>query len=112
MKFYHDLYVGKSLEKKRDKIIEKLESNKLQLSCYVIALTENPKNQLEFFDSVQLMQKNFQRSSMFVVGLASCYVEALDVIREITEDTYLKNQNADIRGYILEQQREFEEGKV
>lgn len=112
MEFYVDLYVGESLENRRDKIIKKLKAEKFQLNCYVIALTENPRNQLEFFDSVLLMQKNYRRDNLFIVGIASGYDEALEIIREITEDTYRKNKDADIRKYILEQQTEFNESEV
>lgn len=48
MEFYQKLYVGESLDKKQDKIIEKLKAGKIQLGCYVIAVTEHPNSQLEF----------------------------------------------------------------
>lgn len=112
MKFYENLYVGESLVKKRDKIIEKLEAKKFQLNCYVIALTENQNNQIEFFDSILLMQRNYNKNDLFVVGLAGGYEEALELTKKMTEDTYRKNRDGNIRRYILEQQKEFEESRV
>lgn len=112
MEFYANLYVGESLEKKKDKIIKKLQAGKFQLSCYVIALTENPENQIEFFDSVLLLQRNYKKLKLFIVGLASCYTEAVDLVQQMTEDTYSHQGNANIREYILEQQKEFDESRV
>lgn len=112
MKFYEDLYVGESLKEKKAKIIERLRKGKPQLSCYVITFTENPANQVEFFDSVLLTQKNYQRNNLLIVGIAGCYDEALQLIQKMTEDTYSENGNADIRTYLSERQKELEESKV
>lgn len=112
MKFYENLYVSESLKKKKAKIIKKLKAKKFQLNCYVIALTENPKNQLEFWDSILLMQKNYKKENLFIVGIANCYDEALVLVQKMTEDTYLQKGNADIRGYLLEKQKEFDESRV
>lgn len=112
MKFYEKLYVGESLEKKKDTVIKKLKKKKFQLSCYIMALTENPKNQLEFFDSILLMQKKYKRENLFVVGLAGSYDEALELTKKMVEDTYRKNRDGDIRRYILEQQKDIEESRV
>lgn len=109
MKFYEYLYVGESLEQKKDKIIKKLNAKKIQLNCYVIALTENPKNQLEFFDSILLVQRNYRKRNLFIVGIAGGYDEALELAKKMTEDTYQKNQDGNIRRYLLERQKEFEE---
>ena len=112
MKFYGNLYVSESLEKKKDKIIEKLKSEKFQLNCYVIALTENPRNQVEFFDSILLMQKNYKKENLFIAGIANCYDEALLLVQKMVEDAYLQKGNADIRSYMLEKQKEFDESRV
>lgn len=112
MKFYENLYIGESLEQKKDKIIAKLKEGKVQLNCYVIALTENPKNQLEFFDSILLMQRNYKKRELFIVGLAGGYDEALELTKKMTEDTYQKNKDGNIRSYLLEKQKEFEESRV
>lgn len=111
MEFYTNLYIGESFEQKKDKIIKKLQAGKFQFSCYIIALTENPENQIEFFDSILLSQRNYKKLKLFVVGLASCYTEAVELVQKMTEDTYSHQGNANIRGYILEQQKEFDENR-
>lgn len=104
MKFYKNLYVSDSLKKRQDKIVEKLNKGKGSLGCYVISLTENPSNQLEFYDSMFLFQKSYAKESLFVVGLAGCYEEALEIVKNIAEDTYEERQDANLREYILKQQ--------
>lgn len=111
MKFYNNLYISESLEQKKAKIIRKLEKGKVQLSCYLIVLTENPRNQLEFFDAVLLKQANYQKENLFVAGIANCYEEALELVQKMAQDTYAKNGNADIRKFLSEEQEKFEESR-
>lgn len=112
MKFYKNLYVSESLTDKKDEIIQKLKQKKIQFNCYIILLTENPENQLEFYDSLMLKQKNFKKDHLFVVGIAKGYDEALSVIKEITEDTYQAQHNADIRKFIINNEKQFNESRV
>lgn len=112
MKFYRNLYVGESLKARRENVIKKIKAGKVQFSCYLIVLSDNPANQLECYDSILLLQKKWMEEPMLVVGVASCYTEALELIKQITEDTYLRYGDADLRRYILETQQEFQESKV
>lgn len=105
MEFFKKLYVSATMEKKKEKVIRRLKEGKFNLSCYVITLTENPAKQLEFYDSAFLLQKNYKKDSMFVVGLASCYEEALELVKKISEDTYEKRKDVKIREFIMEEQR-------
>ena len=104
MEFYKDLYVSESLRKRKEKILRKLKAGKGSLGCYMITLTGNPANHLEFFDSMLLQQKYEQQESKFLVGIAGCYEEALELVRKISEDTYEKRNDLNIREFILEQQ--------
>lgn len=104
MRFYKYLYVSDSMEKKKEKIIRRLKAGKFNLSCYVIALAKNPVNQLEFYDSAFLLQKNYKKDHIFVVGLAGCYEEALELVKQISEDTYKKRNDVNIRKFVIEEQ--------
>lgn len=104
MEFYKNLYVSESLRKRKEKILRKLKAGKGSLGCYIITLTKNPANQLEFFDSVLLQQKYERADSKFLVGIAGCYEEALQLVQKISEDTYEKRNDLNIREFILEQQ--------
>ena len=104
MEFYKDLYVSESVNKRKDKILRKLKAGKGSLGCYIITLTKNPANQLEFFDSMLLQQKHERQDSKFLVGIAGCYEEALELVKKMSEDTYAKRNDLNIREFILEQQ--------
>lgn len=107
MKFYKNVYVGDSLRARQEKVIEKLKKGKVQFSCYLIVLSDNPMEQLECYDSILLLQKKWMPEPPLVVGIASSYMELLEIIKQITEDAYLRYGEANLRKYILETQREF-----
>ena len=101
MKYYHDLYLSKSLLFKKDEIIKKLENNQWQLSKFLLVLAQNEKNHLEFFDSVLLTQNLMPKDDLFVIGIADSYVGAVDMVQQITEEVYASTGNTDIRNYLL-----------
>jgi len=112
MKYYHNLYWSNTFHEIKDEILEKLENGKLQLNKYLVVLTENASNHLEFFDSVILKQEFFGQEELFVIGIADGYPGALDMVEIITQEVYDKTKGTDIRSYLLESQKEFEEGII
>ena len=104
MKFFNNLYVSESLEKKRDKIINKLASGRYPLTVYILALIEEGENQLEFYSTVLFKQKLISDTGIFVVGIASDYDDAVYLVKKIVEDVYKETGGLDIRSYIRERQ--------
>ena len=111
MKYYYNLYWSAEFEKNKDEIINKLESNTVQLNKYLVVLSDNPRNHLEYFDSVLLQQEILGRRELFVIGIAAGHYGAMEIVESITQEVYTETGEADIRGYLLERQREFEESK-
>lgn len=112
MKYYHRLYVSDGLREKKEEIIYKLEHDKFQLHKYVIVLAQSEKNHLEFYDAALLLQKIYKKETLFVVGIADGYDEALLLVKQITQEVYDKTKGADIRTYLRKQQREFEKREI
>ena len=112
MKYYYALYMSKNLETKKEEILRKLEDGRLQYEKYVIALSKGEQNHLEIFNSVLLIQKTIKKDDLFVVGVVSGYGEALELVEKITQEVYDSTKGTDIRGYILQRQKEYEEGNV
>lgn len=112
MKFYCDLYVSEDLEKKKEKILQKLSANSIQLSVYVITLAQGKQNLLEFYSSLLLKQHFYEDTPLFIVGIAGGYDDALYLTADIVTDIYSKTKDTDIRGYIEGRQKEYEEGRV
>ena len=100
MKYYFNLYWSEELVGKEKEI---------QLNKYLVVLTENDVNHLEFFDSVLLKQNLFKWNDLFVVGIAEGYTGALELVEKITQDVYDITKGTDIRQYLLVTQKEFEE---
>ncbi len=112
MKYYHALYMSRKMISKKAEIIERLETDKWQMQTYLIVLARNQKNHLEYFHSVLLLQKTISKEDLFVVGIANGELGAMELVEKITQDVYDKTKTTDIRGYILQKQKEFEEGNV
>ena len=112
MKYYHALYMSKEMISKKADIIERLEKDKWQMQTYLIVLARNQKNHLEYFHSVLLLQKAISKEDLFVVGIANGELGAMELVEKITQEVYDKTNTTDIRGYILQKQKEFEEGNV
>ena len=98
--FYCHLYMNENLKKKEAKIKKKLSA------IYVIAFSQSPQNQLDFFSSLLLKQHIYENTPLFVVGLADGYDSALELIRQITEEVFAATQSVDIRHYILQKHNE------
>lgn len=112
MKYYHNLYLSEGFHDKKDIIIEKLERGQIQLNKYLVVLTKSDVNHLEFFDSVLLKQNVFRKEELFLIGIADGYFGALEMVEKITQEVYDRTKGTDIRSYLLETQKEYEEGKV
>lgn len=112
MKFYYNLYVSDELKGKEQEIIYKLKRDQVQLNKYIIVFARNAKNHLEFYDSVLLLQKCWEKENLFVVGIADGYDGALHLIENIVNEVYEVTGDVQIRTYLSKQQRKFEERKV
>lgn len=106
MRYYKHLYLAESLEKKKDKIIQKLEKNKFQLNVHLIVLPRTEKNQLEIMDSHVLLQPAYPKDDLFVIGIVPGYEDALEFIENIVQEVYADTQGTDIRNYILKKEQE------
>ena len=94
-----------ALEKKKEKIIRKLESGKLQPSVHVITLAISEKNQLEIYPTLQFKQPAFPEQDLFVVGITKGYEEAVELVEQIVQEVYEQTGGCDIRSYILEKEQ-------
>lgn len=110
MKYYRYLYWGAGLEKKgekkKEKVIRRLEQGKFQMDVYVLALAGNERNHLEIYQSALFLQPDFPYENFFVVGIAKGYEDAMELVEEIVKEVYNETEGADIRSYILKKEQE------
>ena len=81
MRFYKYLYVQELLDKKKDKIIDKLVQKKVLLSCHVVALSVNPKNQLDIYSSKYLFQPGVSTEELFVIAIVKNHDDAFEFLK-------------------------------
>lgn len=106
MEYYRYLYFSEGLEKKRAKVIRKLEKGKLQPGIHLILLPTNERNQLEIINAVYLLQPGYPKDGLFVVGITNSYDSALELVEKISQEVYDNANGLDIRDYILMKEQE------
>ena len=111
MEFYYRMYFSEDLADKRARIIRKLQQGQFRPGLYLFTLAQGSQNHLEFYSSLLLKQKVIDYKKLFIVGIASGYDEALYLTEEIADEVYQCTGDADIRSYILEEQKAYKEGK-
>ncbi len=88
MEWYNRLYIGKRAMSNKRTIISRIKKNKLIPGVYVLTLPANDENVLDIYPSVTLMQPHYQKSNIFVVGIAQGRDEALDMVKQIIMESY------------------------
>lgn len=99
--YHSDLYLGESIRaKKLDKIKKKLERRPLHSGVFLVAISENPQDQLEIFEAKQLTQKYYDKTAVRVVALAGSYDEALGIVEQLVRECLEQNGNCDLKKYL------------
>jgi len=112
MKLYYDLYLDDISKSKKEEIINKILKCSIQFQVHLITLAKNEKNHLEIFDSNFLKQKRINYEDLFVIGIASSYHSALEIVEKLTQEVYDNTEDTNIRQYVLQKQEMFEKGNV
>ena len=68
-------------------------------AIYFIALASNPDNLFDIFHAAHLKEPAFYRQDPFIVGIASGYEEALEMVRCMVEDIYRETGAFRVREY-------------
>lgn len=86
--------------------MDRLERNRFQPGIHLILLPANEKNQLEILNAAWLLQPDYPKESLFVVGIADSFENALEYVEKISQEVYDSTKGLDIRNYILMKERE------
>lgn len=100
MELYPHLYIGKSV-RKPNKLIRKLKKRSKFMQFYVICVSANPNDQLEIYKACYLSQKYYKTNTVYVIGLASDYDEAISIIETIVKECYEFNQTCELKKYLF-----------
>jgi len=67
---------------------------------FVIALSRNASDQLEFYDAKQLQQSYYRKNPPYIVGIAGDRSEAVVVVQQIVEDCLRARGDCDLKEYL------------
>ena len=100
--FSPKLYLGESMDTvKLDKLKKRLSKKPLLVNAYVITIASNPENQLEIYDAKQLAQSYYLKYPPHIVGLASNYREALEVLERIVQECLKERGDCGLKEFLL-----------
>lgn len=97
MKFYKELYVGDTVKDVK-KIKRKLKHHEGTF-VHVICIAPGD-DQLEIFHSAYLKQKYYRKHPPVVIGIASDYKEAVNIVVQITRECVELTGGCDLKGYL------------
>ena len=106
MRWAENLYLSEKTAKKKDKIIRKANRGVGMVSIYFITLASNEQNLFEIFHAAHLKQPAFYQRNPYVVGIASGYEEALELLQQMVEDIYRATSGFPVREYFGERGQE------
>lgn len=99
MNWYRNLYFGKTAEKKKDRIVEQIETGENRMFTYLIILAQTPVNQMEILPPATYRSQAKKNGEPLILGVACGWHEAQEVVRVIVEDVYIKTGDALVRQY-------------
>lgn len=100
MYWLKDLYLGESVRDREKEIRHKLYTNAGQINIHILAVSESPQEQIDIIPAFVFQQKRSLWNDLHVFGIAGKKSEALELVRQIAEETYRSTGGADMRSYL------------
>ena len=100
MNWYRMPYFGQTAEKRKYKIMQKLDAGENPLLVYLIMLAPTPVNQMEIVSPAEYhRQQRRNGTEPLILGAAIGMDEAKALAGEIVADVYRLTGTADVKGY-------------
>ena len=100
MNWYRVPYFGQTAEKRKYKIMQKLDAGENPLLVYLIMLAPTPVNQVEIVSPAEYRrQQRRNGTEPLILGVAVGMDEAKALVGEIVADVYRLTGTADVKGY-------------
>lgn len=100
VKWYKNLYVGDNAKKEERRIRRKIEKGRIIPGIFLITYASNPDNQLDIIPSALLKQKTVYQRCPMIIGIASGYEEALEIVSGLADQAYRQEEAESIRSYL------------
>ena len=107
--WYENLYMGINAAPLYDRIYRSIEEEIYLPEVYLITIASGSKDQLEAFESIQLMMPALRRRLQPIIGLALGKGEAMTLLQDIVRDVYEETGDLHLRKYFEEKLKEQKE---
>lgn len=98
MKFYTQLYVGEGVRHLRS-ITRKLKRGWLVKNAYLITFAAG-NDLLEIYDAKVFVQKYYKKFPRMIVGIASDYEEAVELVIKMIEESLNSRGDCNVKAYL------------
>ena len=99
LKWHKNCFVGKNV-RDLERIQEKLENRRLVPGIYLLVLSENPRNIMELFPAVTLLQRTAADLCPEIIGIALGKEEAVSLAEEIIRQVYEETGEVQVKEYL------------
>lgn len=93
------MYTGEISDKKRDKIMGKINRNRFVKNAWLIVLPFGPHNLFDIYPYGVFLQKGFPYTRADVIGLAQSRQAAMEQAAALVEEVYRATGGFDTRAY-------------
>lgn len=107
--WYENLYMGINAAPLYDQIYRSIEEEEYMPEVYLITIAAGEKDQLDSFQSIQLMMPALRRRLQPIIGVALGKEEAMTLLQDIARDVYEKTGDLYLRKYFEEKLRKQQE---
>ena len=103
MVWYQNLYVGRLISPRRDKVIDDIDHGRYPAFVHLLIIPESRNSQLEIISASELSHDYIREHCLLIVGLAQGRTEALSLLEQLMQDVYRDRKDGDIRAWLSEE---------
>ena len=99
LKWMKNYYIGNDV-KNPTRIRARITAGKFVPDIYIITLSDNPGNILEFFPAGMLVQRGARATCPLIIGMARGKSGAIQMVQDMIEQVYTETGNFKIKEYL------------
>lgn len=104
MVWYKNLYVGRMIAGRKDRVIDEIDRGNYPNGVYLVLVPENENSQLEIIAAKELRHDWVRKHCRMIVGLALGKTEAQSMVETLAGDAYSSRGDGNIRAFLSEEQ--------
>ena len=98
--WYRPMYYGETAGKKKREMVKRLCDGKIHKDLYVLCLPTGSNGSLEIFPYYILGQEYYQKSRLYIIGIAHGKAEALELACRIVTESMKYTGSEDVASYL------------